>query len=60
MWFHPKHYVKPTLSQQFLLKELESLQPKTVMEKINLIFGFYLGKGCFAAHDILPVHSIFR
>ena len=28
MRFHPKKYVKPTLSQQFLSKEQENLQPK--------------------------------
>ena len=57
MRFHPKNYVTPTLPQQFLSKELESLQPKTVIEKIN--FYFYLGRGYFAANDILPLHSIF-
>ena len=36
MRLHPKYYVKPTLSQQFLSKELESLQPKTVIEKIKV------------------------
>ena len=33
MRFHPKNYVTRTLSQQFLSKELESLQPKTVIKK---------------------------
>ena len=60
MGFHPKKYVKATLSKQFLSKELESLQPKSIIEKMNLVFGFYLGSGYFAANDILPLHSIFR
>ena len=57
--FYPKNYVTPTLSQQFLSKELESLQPKTVMEKINFSVCFYLGSGYFAANDVLPLHSTF-
>ena len=60
MRFHPKNYVTPTLSQQYLSKELESLQPKTVIEKINFCFGFYLGSGYFAANDNVPLHSIFH
>ena len=47
------------MPQQFLSKELENLQPKTV-EKQILVFGLYLGSGYFAANDILPRHSIFR
>ena len=54
MRFHPKKYVEPTLSQQFLSKELESLQPKTVIEKLILVFGFYLGSVYFAVNDIYP------
>ena len=60
MRFPPKKYVKPTLPQQFLSKELENLQPKTVIEEQNLVFGFYLGSGYFAVNDILPLHSIFH
>ena len=60
MKFHSKNYVTPTLSQQSLSKELESLQPKTAIEKINFCFDFYLGSGYFAANDILPLHSIFH
>ena len=60
MRFHPKKYVKPTLSQQFVSKELENLQPKTVIEKQILVFGFYLGSGYFAVNGILPLHSIFH
>ena len=59
MRFHPKNYVAPTLSQQFLLKELESLQPKTDREKINFSFWFFLGSGYFATNDILLLHSYF-
>ena len=33
MRFHPKKYVKPTLSQQPLSKEQDSFQPKTVIKK---------------------------
>ena len=57
--FYPKNYATPTLSQQFLSKELESFQPKTVLEKINFTFWFYLGSGYFAANYNLPLHSIF-
>ena len=60
MRFHPKKYVKPTLSQQFLSKELKNLQPKTVIKKQILVFGFYLGSSYFAVNDILLLHSIFH
>ena len=48
MRFHPKNYVTPTLSQQFLSKELESLQPKTVIEKINFGFWFLFRQRLFS------------
>ena len=44
---YPKKYATPTLSQQFLSKELESLQPKTVMEKINFTFWFLFRQWLF-------------
>ena len=63
MRFHPKKYVKPTLSQQFLSKKLESLQPKTVIEKTNFSFWFlfrqwlfisFIDGKYFAVNDIYP------
>ena len=53
MRFHPKKYVKPSLSQQFLSKELENLQPKTVIEKINFSVWFLFRQWLFCRTIIL-------
>ena len=39
--------VKPTLPQQFLSKELENLQPKTVIEKTNFSVWFLFRQWLF-------------
>ena len=47
MRFHPKKYVKPTLPQQFLSKEVENLKPKTVVEKTNFSVWFLFRQWLF-------------
>ena len=47
MRFHPKKYVKPTLSQQFVSKELENLQPNPIIEKTNFSFWFLFRQRLF-------------